>query len=84
MIVAFECSFYLSTTHEFDANRFVDVFGEIEDGFTFGFVIGSEGSSTTRWMIPALRKGKKKKRKNDEAKREGEGEKGKREGMSQG
>jgi len=51
----------LSTTHEFDANRFVDVFGEIEDGFTFGFVIGSEGSSTTRWMIPALRKGKKKK-----------------------
>lgn len=62
MIVAFECSFYLSTTHEFDANRFVDVFGEIEDGFTFGFVIGSEGSSTTRWMIPALRKGKKKER----------------------
>jgi len=52
----------LSTTHEFDANRFVDVFGEIEDGFTFGFVIGSEGSSTTRWMIPALRKGKKKER----------------------
>jgi len=75
----------LSTTHEFDANRFVDVFGEIEDGFTFGFVIGSEGSSTTRWMIPALRKGKKKrKEKKDEAKREGEGEKGKREGMSQG
>jgi len=56
LIVAFECSFYLSTTHEFDANGFVDIFGEIEDGFAFGFVIGSESSSTTRWVIPALRK----------------------------